>query len=102
MVITHHTNKMSRGGIKTNSGAVRGTTALTDGPRWQCNLECRDVIQNAAELSVLRFTKVNTGKKPNAFHLCRVDEYEGAMRRASTREVGDYLDARDRAKGDEL
>lgn len=35
----HHMNKSSLGNTSTNQGASRGSSAITDGVRWQANLE---------------------------------------------------------------
>lgn len=95
VLIVHHTNKSSRGGIKTDSTAVRGTSGLTDGPRWQINLERRDRVANQPAFAVLRETKVNDGEEmEGGIWLVRQREYGGALRRAKGCEVRSYMESR--------
>ncbi len=47
VLFAHHTNKNALGG-ETDQGAARGSSALTDGARWQANLD-RVMIQDKDE-----------------------------------------------------
>ena len=38
VLLVHHTNKLSANADEANQGAARGSSALTDGVRWQMNL----------------------------------------------------------------
>lgn len=48
VIFGHHMNKSGVGGIGTDQSAARGSSALTDGVRWQANLE-KVKKQGAAE-----------------------------------------------------
>lgn len=94
VLVAHHTNKMSRNG-DTSSTAARGASALTDGFRWQANL---DSIPNpqSPNLSLpdccrFRVTKNNYGLIPNnALWLVRDRDHSGALRPATSEEQTDY------------
>lgn len=56
ILFAHHTNKASLQGSSQNQSAARGSSALTDGVRWQCNYSKESPDTNIA---VLRMTKTN-------------------------------------------
>ncbi len=56
VLFAHHTNKAAtQQGTSQNQSAARGSSALTDGVRWQCNFT-RD---SATDVVVLKMTKSN-------------------------------------------
>ena len=92
VLIVHHTNKMSRGGVKTTSAAARGTSALTDGVRWQGNLETRERINGHPDFAVFWQTKSNDGPAIAPTYLVREDTVGGAFRVATFDEWSSYCD----------
>jgi len=76
VLVAHHTNKASRsqnrGGASTDSTAARGSSALTDGVRWQAQLE--KVYQRGIPIpgfAVLHVTKSNYALRPEPVLLAR-------------------------------
>lgn len=64
VLAAHHTNKTSRAGTTTAS-AARGSSALTDGFRWQANLEAVETQDdNGAPLHGVVFRVVKTNYCP--------------------------------------
>lgn len=91
VILAHHTNKVSRGGVKTHGAASRGTSALTDGVRWQANLEVREVMSACPHLVDFRVTKSNLGVIPPPVCLTRVSDLAGALRKASPDEMDQWI-----------
>jgi len=89
VMLIHHTNKAARGGVQTSSGAARGTSALTDGVRWQGNLENREPIHGLPEVVVFRTTKANETQKPFVLWLER-EPGAGTLKIASKQTVEAY------------
>ena len=77
VVFSHHSHKGALSGA-TDQGAARGSSALTDGVRWQANLEyvldpdsegTKKILSDRADLRVV---KTNYGPRPSgALHLRR-------------------------------
>jgi hypothetical protein len=88
LLFAHHTNKSSRQGT-TDAAAARGSSALTDGVRFQANLEVMERIEgaNLPPMAMLRVTKSNYGLYPPELILCRESDHEGALRAATKEEV---------------
>jgi len=53
VLFSHHMNKHSHGSKDTNQTAARGSSALTDGVRWQANLE-KDIDKDELTLKVVK------------------------------------------------
>lgn len=84
VLVAHHSTKSSRGG-ESSATAARGSSALTDGIRWQANLDPVTEGQGADAktvpgLACLRVTKSNYGRYPEPLYLRRVEERHGALR----------------------
>jgi hypothetical protein len=100
VLLWHHTNKASRkDGQSTASDAAaataaRGMSALTDGVRWQANIEALKRYEGAPELVSLAVVKNNYGRYPQPVKLMR--GAEGALRVAAPEEWKDW-EGRDRA-----
>ncbi len=58
VLFAHHTNKAALQTISQNQTAARGSSALTDGVRWQCNYT-KDNSSENINRSVLKMTKSN-------------------------------------------
>jgi len=59
VLFAHHMNKSGLSGVATDQGAARGSSALTDGVRWQINLEHikkSGKAENDKEYEVKKFT----------------------------------------------
>lgn len=79
VLFAHHTNKISNAGDNTDQGAARGTSALTDGVRWQANLER---IKGKPHRCLLRLVKSNYGPIPEPLELSRDLDHGGYLVRA--------------------
>ncbi len=86
VVVLHHTNKGSRGGVELTSSSSRGSSALVDGVRWQASLAAERLKLDApeerdrlGEIVVLSFTKSNYGRKGEPLLLRRDNEHGGAL-----------------------
>ncbi|MBS0625628.1 MAG: AAA family ATPase [Verrucomicrobia bacterium] len=56
----HHMNKGGVSGLSTDQAAARGSSAITDGVRWQVNLErIKDEIETAKDEVAFRHVKSN-------------------------------------------
>ena len=103
LVLFHHTSKATRrdGQPIANDAAAassaRGSSALTDGVRWQANLESLKRTAGAPELAVLRVVKSNYARLPPDRVLVRDPALYGALRVAT----GDDMDAAEQAKSTE-
>lgn len=59
ILFAHHTNKAAtQAGTSQNQSAARGSSALTDGVRWQCNYT-KDNSEESVNVAVLKMTKSN-------------------------------------------
>jgi len=59
VLFAHHTNKSaSLTGTSQGQQAARGSSALTDGVRWQCNYS-RDTSKPSSNVAILKMTKSN-------------------------------------------
>ena len=100
LLVAHHTNKMARIGT-TDATAARGSSALTDGVRWQANLDAVPHPDNPKaqhpDLAVLRVVKNNYGWFPPALTLHRVRDHNGALRAATMQEIEEYKEAERKA-----
>ncbi len=85
VIVAHHTAKSTRNG-PSQAGAARGSSAITDGIRWQANLD--PILEKGAKdepdrivpgFACLRVTKSNYGRYPDPVYLRRVDEHHGAL-----------------------
>lgn len=91
IVIAHHTSKASSKG-KTDQTAARGSSSLTDGVKWQINLERLPRRDKAPNLLVARFVKTNYGADRSALVLSR--DQDGLLDIATKEERNDYLKAK--------
>ncbi len=94
VLVSHHTNKASRAGT-SSAGAARGSSALTDGVRWQANLDAKpnpDGI-GVSDLATLHVEKSNYGWFPPELWLHRDRDCSGVFRAASKAERDDYKEA---------
>jgi hypothetical protein len=92
VIVAHHTTKGSRrdGGDAAEATAARGSSALTDGVRWQANLEPKkasntDLPADFPRLLELRITKNNYGSWPDPLMLAR--DRDGVLRPATESEI---------------
>jgi hypothetical protein len=100
VLVAHHSNKASRGGVVTTAGASRGSSALTDGVRWQANMEAMPLYEGQAELVTFRVTKSNQTRKVAPVTLAR--GREGMLVKASRHDVEAWWDEhKRRKKGDQ-
>jgi hypothetical protein len=76
IIFGHHMNKGGVSGLNTDQAAARGSSAITDGVRWQVNLEKNkqdDLNPNASKEVVFRHVKSNfTAILP--MHILKKDE----------------------------
>lgn len=96
VLVVHHSNKASRGGVRTTASAARGSSALTDAVRWQWNLEAKERVEGCPEMVVLRAVKANETAKPLPVWMARSDG--GTLRIATKSERESYT----QKNGDEL
>jgi regulatory protein RepA len=60
VLFAHHVNKTALAqGAEQNQSAARGSSALTDGVRWQCNIAKADKSEDTI---LLKMTKTNFTK----------------------------------------
>jgi len=82
VLFCHHTTKASRAGT-TDSTAARGSSAFTDGARWQANIDTipDPEMQGRAlpDLAEFHVTKNNYGTYPAPLPLRKVREHKGAL-----------------------
>jgi len=101
VLVSHHTTKTSRSGT-TDATAARGSSALSDGVRWQANLDSLPHPNNPKvqhpDLAVLRVTKNNYGCFPPELYLHRDRDNGGALRAATQSERDEYKEALREAK----
>jgi RecA-family ATPase len=76
VLFAHHTNKTSRQSGKTDATAARGSAALTDGVRWQVNME----YTPHKSVVTLRHVKTNNTPIAPSLDLWHDSEYTGALR----------------------
>lgn len=87
-LLSHHTNKGARSPGKTDQSAARGSSAFTDGVRFQMNLESavrpgfdeagKPTVEVDPDRCILRVTKTNYGRTPAPIDILR--EEEGYLR----------------------
>lgn len=105
VLLTHHTNKTSRKeGQSASSDAAaatasRGSSALTDGVRWQASLEPKRRYEGAPELATFNVVKNNYGRYPAETWLVRTEK--GALRVAMQSDWQKWKDAENKAKAQE-
>lgn len=73
ILFAHHMNKSSAKETKTDQTAARGSSALTDGVRWQLNFS-RCESQKGEELGLLKLTKSNFTANHNEIKVKKDDE----------------------------
>jgi RecA-family ATPase len=105
VLVTHHTTKTARregtgGSDAAAATALRGSSALTDGVRWQANLEGLPRFHGAPRLSELRVVKTNYGPPLDAFTLVAPEGGHGALRVAWPAEVEAWRQAKKRAEAE--
>lgn len=106
VLLTHHTNKASRkeGQSATSDAAAatasRGSSALTDGVRWQASLEPMKRYEGAPELVTLNVVKNNYGRYPAETFLVRHEH--GALRVATQGEWTQWKKADQKAQAERL
>lgn len=93
VLVAHHTNKLSRDGARASTSNARGTSALTDGARWACELESRG--ENGARLTL---TKSNYGPLAPPLELLR--GHDGYLRAEMPEERKRRLDEKDAQEAD--
>ena len=104
VLVSHHTSKLSRAeGHSTSSdsaaaGAARGASGLTDGVRFQFNLEPLRRAAGAPELAALRMVKNNCGGYPLEITLRRDSDRHGALRLAKPEELAEREECIESAK----
>ena len=104
ILVTHHTNKTSRTGQaqhSTDAGAataLRGSSALTDGVRWQANLTGRPRYPGAPRLIDMAVVKTNYGPPLEPILLTAPNEGHGSLRGATGEELAEWKTADERAK----
>lgn len=85
VLFAHHTNKGALAGGETDQSVARGSSALTDGVRWQANLEVVRLKDEAAWGKVdpsrctLRVVKNNYGPRMEPLKLTRSGEHGGFL-----------------------
>lgn len=76
VLIAHHTNKASLQAGRATQADARGSSALTDGIRWQASLKhvaLADGVPNKGNRIVLEVTKTNYGPATPPLHMVRPD-----------------------------
>lgn len=97
VLVTHHTNKTSRREGQARSSdsaaatAARGSSALTDGVRWQASLEPERRYEGAPELVRFNVVKNNYGRYPPELTLVRED---GPLRLATQHDMRLWVQAK--------
>jgi RecA-family ATPase len=86
VLVSHHTNKMSRKAGPIEASAGRGATALTDGVRWQCSLgverlklEDPEVQERLGDVVVWSHTKSNYSRRAEDLLLRLDHDNNGAL-----------------------
>jgi hypothetical protein len=59
VLFAHHVNKSAINSDRPNQTAARGSSALTDGVRWQVNFSKDNFLEEGKDLTTLRMTKSN-------------------------------------------
>ena len=91
VLVSHHTNKTARreGAGESDAAAataLRGASGLTDGVRWQANLEAWERIDGAPRLLSMRVVKSNYGPPVSATDLTVPAGGHGTLRMATDEE----------------
>ena len=99
VLVSHHTNKASRSGT-SSAVAARGSSALTDGVRWQANLDAKPNPDGSSmsDLATFHVEKSNYGWFPPELWLHRDRDCGGVLCAASKDERDEYEEARKEAK----
>lgn len=101
VLVTHHTTKGARQGQvsgTTDASAAtgaRGSSALTDGVRWQANLNALPRFPDVPRLVELAFVKNNYGPPTDTVTLCAPREKHGALQGATPQEIREWNEARE-------
>jgi RecA-family ATPase len=97
VLIAHHTNKAATREARTDQTAARGSSALTDGVRWQVNMDRCEMPGALADRNRadLRLVKTNYGPRVKALGLIR--DRDG-WRPATKYELQEEKTARDAEK----
>jgi hypothetical protein len=105
VIVAHHTNKVSRDGkANLSSTASRGSSAFTDGARFQCGLGVEELdvatehVRQLGEVVTLSVTKSNYAEKPLPITLRRDRKHGGVLLPLDEDERAFVRDARSRAK----
>jgi hypothetical protein len=98
ILVTHHTTKTARreGAGRSDAAAAtaqRGASALTDGVRWQANLEGREHFQRTPRLIDFRVVKTNYGPPVPPMTLTAPADGHGALRVATEGEISQWSEA---------
>lgn len=98
VLVTHHTTKTARreGAGRSDAAAAtaqRGASALTDGVRWQANLEGREHFQGTPRLIDFRVVKTNYGPPVPVMTLTAPVDGHGALRVATEPEIRQWSEA---------
>lgn len=106
VLVTHHTTKTARregagGSDAAAATAQRGASALTDGVRWQANLEERERFPGAPRLIDFRVVKTNYGPPVESMTLTAPDRGHGALRPATEDESRQWSVAHEKKKVDD-
>lgn len=107
VLVAHHTNKTARGSEVTDSTAARGASAITDGVRWQANIETvllarpkgegKDTNRRASpDLARFAVVKSNYAAKPEPLYLRRDPEDQGSLVPITEREAKAQIAAAER------
>ncbi|MBI3072894.1 MAG: AAA family ATPase [Deltaproteobacteria bacterium] len=101
LLFSHHTTKASRTGA-SDAVSARGASGLTDGVRWQANLDpvmdANDKRKTIPCLAKFRVTKSNYALYPPEVLLVRDSRHQGFLRPATDAEKLDHQNAVDAAK----
>jgi hypothetical protein len=107
VLVTHHTTKGARQGQvsgATDASAAtgaRGSSALTDGVRWQANLNALPRFPGVPRLVELAFVKNNYGPPTDTKTLCAPEEAHGALKGATDEEQNEWRAAQEAAAVEE-
>ncbi len=98
VLVTHHTTKTARregagGSDAAAATAQRGASALTDGVRWQANLEGRTRFPGAPRLIDFRVVKTNYGPPVDMMTLTAPEDGHGALKVATQENLKKWREA---------
>jgi len=89
VMLAHHTSKFSRRGETDDATAARGASGIVDGVRSVMILE---TDKDEPNIMILRFSKSNYSVAAPPIYLTRDNEYGGALRVMTDKEIKSYLD----------